>query len=98
MVDAIAQARTMAGALRACETALQRETSPSLDGLEEPLRLLSIWAHRAGVPPEGMLIRLKRVLAQSARTLALSPAQADEVRARAVTLAIEAYFSTGPDV
>jgi hypothetical protein len=91
---ATARARTLAGALRACERALDLETSHGLDGLREPLRLLAVCARRANLPPEAMLIQLKRVLADSAQALQLSPVRADEVRVRTVALAIEAYFST----
>ena len=93
--DTIADARTMAGALRACERALDLEPTHGVDSLREALRLLAICARRANMPPEGMLIQLKCVLADSAQALQLSPARADEVRARAVALAIEAYFSDG---
>lgn len=86
--------RTMSGALRACERALS-DGAGNPENLREPLRLLAVCARRAGMQPEGMLIQLKRVLAEHAKAAKLPPTRADNVREQVVGMAIEAYFSDG---
>lgn len=95
--DATVGACTMAAALRACERALLKDAGENLDGLPEPLRLLSRCAHRAHVPPGGMVIHLKHALDASARALRLPPRRADEVRIRVVALAISEYIAAGEE-
>lgn len=94
MADESNRSYTMDHALRACREVLQQDVGgTSLDDLREPLRLLSTCARREQVPPERVLVVVKKLLHDVTAYEAMPPQERDALRGRLIQMVISAYYA-----
>ncbi len=81
---------------RAAVERLQRHGGAELESLRLPLRRFCEHARREQMPPEQVLIRLKRAL-HATSPLDVQAAAAATLRNEIISFAIEAYYTTQTD-
>lgn len=94
MPDDSIESFSMDDALTVCRDVLQRDVNSgaTLEGLREPLRLLSTCARRDNLPPERLLVVIKKLLHDVTAYEALPPQERDALRGRLIQMVIAAYY------
>lgn len=96
MAEDSIERRSLDDALTACRDVLQQDVNAGadLESMREPLRLLSTCARRDRVPPERVLVVVKKLLHDLDAYEALPPQERDALRGRLIQMVIAAYYST----